>query len=73
MNPRALEPFRRLGDNVARIQLDVGAKRFQRHEVKIDGRVPMAHPPGRDTFASPQRANSGASTQKLARIRATIS
>jgi hypothetical protein len=33
----------------------------------------MAQPPGSDTFALPQRATSGASTQKLARMRATIS
>ena len=32
------------------------------------GRVPMAQPPGSDTFASPMRASSGAITQKLARI-----
>ena len=32
------------------------------------GRVPMAQPPGSDTRASPMRATSGASTQKLARI-----
>ena len=37
------------------------------------GRVPMAQPPGSETFARPQRATSGASTQKLARMRATIS
>ena len=28
------------------------------------GRVPMAQPPGNETFALPQRATSGASTQK---------
>ena len=32
------------------------------------GRVPMAQPPGIETRASPMRATSGASTQKLARI-----
>ena len=32
------------------------------------GRVPMAQPPGIETFASPMRATSGAITQKLARI-----
>ena len=32
------------------------------------GRVPMAQPPGSETFASPMRATSGAITQKLARI-----
>ena len=33
----------------------------------------MAQPPGMDTRASPQRASSGPSTQKLARMRLTIS
>ena len=37
------------------------------------GRVPMAHPPGSDTRASPMRATSGAMTQKLARMRDTSS
>ena len=37
------------------------------------GRVPMAQPPGIDTFASPMRATSGATTQKLARMRETSS
>jgi hypothetical protein len=37
------------------------------------GRVPMAQPPGSDTFASRMRATSGAITQKLARIRDTRS
>jgi hypothetical protein len=32
------------------------------------GRVPMAQPPGRETFASPNRASRGAITQKLARM-----
>ena len=40
---------------------------------KSTGRVPMAQPPGIDTLASPMRANSGATTQKLARIRDTSS
>jgi hypothetical protein len=37
------------------------------------GRVPMAHPPGMETRAWPQRATSGPRTQKLARMRLTIS
>ena len=37
------------------------------------GRVPMAQPPGIDTLASPMRAKSGATTQKLARILETSS
>ena len=37
------------------------------------GRVPMAQPPGIETRASPMRATSGASTQKLARILETSS
>ena len=37
------------------------------------GRVPMAQPPGIDTRAWPQRASSGPSTQKLARMRLTSS
>ena len=37
------------------------------------GRVPMAQPPGSETLASPMRATSGASTQKLARILETSS
>ena len=37
------------------------------------GRVPMAQPPGSDTFASPMRASSGPTTQKLARIFETSS
>ena len=35
------------------------------------GRSPMRQPPGRGTMARPRRANSGPSTQKLARIRRT--
>ena len=37
------------------------------------GRVPMAQPPGSETFASPNRASSGATTQKLARMVETSS
>src|SRR5437660_141522 len=37
------------------------------------GRVPIAQPPGMDTLASPMRATSGATTQKLARMRETNS
>ena len=37
------------------------------------GLVPMAQPPGSETLASPQRASSGPSTQKLARILETSS
>jgi len=37
------------------------------------GRVPMAQPPGSETFASFMRAIKGATTQKLARIRDTSS
>ena len=33
----------------------------------------MAQPPGSETLAWPQRASSGPSTQKLARMRLTIS
>ncbi len=37
------------------------------------GRVPMAQPPGSDTRARPQRANSGPSTKTDARILRTRS
>ena len=60
------------GDHVTAFELDFGAERLKRREMEVDGRVPMAQPPA-ERLARPQRATSGASTQKLARMRATIS
>ena len=58
------------GDDIAAVDLDLGAELLQRHRgSRSTGRVPMAQPPGSDTRASPMRASSGPITQKLARMR----
>jgi hypothetical protein len=46
---------------------------FSALRCRSTGRVPMAQPPGMETRAPPQRATSGPSTQKLARMRLTSS
>ena len=66
--------LRRRGDDVAAVDVDLGAERLRAPSMKKStGRVPMAQPPGSDTLASPMRASSGPITQKLARIRETRS
>jgi len=41
--------------------------------MEIDGRAPMAHPPGNETRARPQRATSGPRTSVEARMVLTSS
>ena len=70
----ALEALLGLGNDIAGFDLDLGAELLHGHaRCMSTGRVPMAQPPGSDTLASPQRASSGPSTQKLARILDTSS
>ena len=59
--------------DVAAVEIDLGAERFQRGEVEIDGARSDRAAAGQRNARLPQRATSGASTQKLARMRATIS
>ena len=55
-----VRPPRRAGDDIAALELDLGAERLERLRCRSTGRVPMAQPPGSETFALPQRASSGA-------------
>ena len=63
----------RLGVDIAVVEIDFGAHRLQTLDVLVDGRSPIAQPPGSDTRASPQRASSGPSARIDARIVFTIS
>ena len=68
------QALRRAGDDIAAVDVDLGAERRAAPSMKRStGRVPMAQPPGSDTRASPMRASSGPITQKLARMRETRS
>jgi hypothetical protein len=58
------------GDHVA-ASIRSRAEASSAMRCRSTGRVPMAQPPGSDTRAWPQRASSGPSTQKLARMRET--
>jgi hypothetical protein len=69
----AFEAVLGAGNDVAAVDLDLGSRRSSTMMRRSTGRVPMAQPPGIDTFASPMRASSGAITQKLARMRETSS
>ena len=69
----ALQAARCLGDHVAAVDVDLGAELLQRHQVQVDraradgAAARQRHP------RLPQRASSGPSTQKLARMRLTSS
>jgi len=64
----AVEAFRGAGLDVAVSLIDACAEPFQPENVQVDGPVPMAQPPGRETRARPQRATSGPSTRLEARM-----
>ena len=58
------------GDDVPSIDLDLGAEFSSAMINRSTGRVPMAQPPGIDTFASPMRATSSATNDPEARAHA---
>ena len=73
MDLGAGQPLRRLGMNIAGLDLDLAPSFSRTMMRRSTGLVPIAQPPGRETLASPIRASSGAMTQKLARILETNS
>ena len=73
MDFAADKTFRRGGVHIAGFDRDVAPSFSSAMRRRSTGRVPMAQPPGSETRASPMRASSGATTQKLARIFETSS
>jgi hypothetical protein len=55
------------------VEVDLGAHRLQALDVLVDGRSPIAQPPGSETRASRERASSGPSARIDARIVLTSS
>ena len=70
---RALQAPRRLGVDIALVQVDLRAQRLQRLQEQVDRPRADGAAAGQRDRASPMRASSGASTQNLARIFATSS